>query len=332
MIIWAGQTIGARVQSKPKELRTAPCPALFSCVCVCCGASQIHALGREEKRKNLEKLYYRVGERGYLYIIRVYKWFPLFSFIRRCFCLFFLKEKNWKRRRRKRKEGNNLRSKLLPCVPFVCVSSTTREERKKKEERWRYIYKPSCFSGSRISIDGAPENQRPPTVWDLPFLRRIKRKRKKKERREHLCITHSSGYCRFSTLPRHTISEAFYVISCFVAFFSSPYSSPPMLCLCTFATVALHDPSIIGDSSSSSSRSFGAPLLFLLLLPLRIAFLTLHLPRRRYTHTHKKGNSLDYFDLKWKRIVRERWIAWPTTSSYLGKPSDFWGQARPVFM
>jgi hypothetical protein len=37
-------------------------------------------------------------------------------------------------------------------------------------------------------------------------------------------------------------------------------------------------------------------------------------------------------DLKWKRIVRERWIAWPTTSSYLRRPSDFWGQARPVFM
>lgn len=55
MIIWAGQTIGARVQSKPKELRTAP-----------------DALGREEKRKNLEKLYYRVGGGGEdIYILYV---------------------------------------------------------------------------------------------------------------------------------------------------------------------------------------------------------------------------------------------------------------------
>jgi hypothetical protein len=72
-------------------------------VCVCCGASQIHALGREEKRKKSREtiLPGGGGGRGYLYIIRVYKWFPLFSFIRRCFCLLFLKEKKQKKKKKK---------------------------------------------------------------------------------------------------------------------------------------------------------------------------------------------------------------------------------------
>lgn len=79
-----------------------------------------------------------------------------------------------------------------------------------------------------------------------------KKKKKEKVRREHLYIAHSSGYCRFSTLPPHHIGSLlrhFLLWPFFFSFFIS-FLLPRCLCLCTFATVALHDPSIIGDSSS----------------------------------------------------------------------------------